>query len=322
MIILSIIIPVYKVEEYIENTLQSIFNQPESCSNAIELIIVNDGTPDNSMEIVENYAHTYSNIQIINQENQGLSCARNIGLKKAKGKYIWFVDSDDTISKNSIVTILSYLNQYTADILAFNMIWVSEKNGTMIERSIFYKKRYFHLYKKYMQYDEIINKIADTPVQRFIFKRSFLEEKKLTFYPKIYHEDNEFMPRALFLSTSIIVINYAPYCYLVRTHGNITSTITPKHIQDILTITKSLYEFKQKYTKNYHEEAFFDFYSSLLIRDLVNKNLLTNSLDWCNLRASILQWLYNGIKASLHYRLLFSFIKTSITYFKILFSNI
>ena len=106
---LSIIIPVYNVEKYIEKCLLSCIKQDISYED-YEIVVVNDGSPDNSITIVERIAKDYSNIRIINQENQGLSGARNTGMKHAKGNYIWFVDSDDYIEENCLGRIVSYLN--------------------------------------------------------------------------------------------------------------------------------------------------------------------------------------------------------------------
>ena len=100
----SIIIPVYNVEDYIKKCLDSVFNQTYT---NYEVIVVNDGTKDNSMKIVKNY-----DVRIINQENQGLSMARNNGVKKAKGEYILFLDSDDYLEENTlqeIENVLDYL---------------------------------------------------------------------------------------------------------------------------------------------------------------------------------------------------------------------
>ena len=85
---LSIIIPVYNVERYIERCLESVVCQQDVDTSLYEVIVVNDGTPDKSMEIVEKYSNVYSNISIISQSNQGLSAARNNGMKVAKGEYI------------------------------------------------------------------------------------------------------------------------------------------------------------------------------------------------------------------------------------------
>ena len=91
---LSIIIPVYNVEKFITRCLHSCVSQNLSI-NEFEIVVVNDGTRDNSMKFVSQFAEEYSNISIINQENKGLSAARNRGLSVAKGDYVWFVDSDE-----------------------------------------------------------------------------------------------------------------------------------------------------------------------------------------------------------------------------------
>ena len=97
---LSIVIPIYNVEKYIDRCLNSIFSQDVSPEN-LEVICVNDGPPENSMQIVNCYANKYANLHIVNQQNQGLSVARNGGMAIAKGDYLWFVDSDDYVTDNS-----------------------------------------------------------------------------------------------------------------------------------------------------------------------------------------------------------------------------
>ena len=96
---LSIIVPIYNVEQYIVSCFESLFRQ--SLDTALyEVIAVTDGTPDNSMILVEQYAEKYSNIRIVNKENGGVSSARNEGIKQAVGDFILFVDPDDTIAEN------------------------------------------------------------------------------------------------------------------------------------------------------------------------------------------------------------------------------
>lgn len=113
---LSIIIPVYNVESYIDECLHSVTSQKDF--KDYEIVIVNDGTLDNSMEIVDCYRRKCNNIKVIHQKNSGLSIARNTGLKHASGEYVWFVDSDDWIVEDAI----SYLHPLLckgADVLAF-----------------------------------------------------------------------------------------------------------------------------------------------------------------------------------------------------------
>ena len=126
--LLSIIIPVYKVERYIKATLQSVFNQNID-TTSYEVIVINDGTPDDSMSIVTEFSKKHENLFIISQANQGLSCARNAGLKRAKGDYVWFVDSDDTIVDNAIA-MFSSLTKMQADIYVFGLKKTDE-NGTV-----------------------------------------------------------------------------------------------------------------------------------------------------------------------------------------------
>ena len=207
MIKISIIIPVYKVEKYIRETLNSIYKQ--QCNTSLfEVIIVNDGTPDNSITIVQEFKTQYNNLQIINQDNQGLSCARNAGLKIAKGEYIWFIDSDDTIESGSLLKVLQYIqSDINTEIWGFNILRIQEKNREEQIEHIILNKKDFRLYNIPLQGKRTLYKSHIAPVQRFIFKHSFLIKNSLNFYPHIYHEDIEFMSKAFFWATRIKIIN-------------------------------------------------------------------------------------------------------------------
>ncbi|HJS00822.1 MAG TPA: glycosyltransferase, partial [Flavobacterium sp.] len=106
--LLSIIVPVYNVENYLRRCLNSLLDQ-DLCLDDYEIIIVNDGSTDSSLRIAQEYGNKFSSIKIISQENQGLSEARNVGIRNALGQYIYFIDSDDFIQKkifNSIFKIV------------------------------------------------------------------------------------------------------------------------------------------------------------------------------------------------------------------------
>lgn len=117
-ILISIIIPVYNAEEYIDLCLQSILNQ---INDSIEVILINDGSKDNSKEKCKYYSKIYKNIVLINQENLGVSEARNSGLKVATGKYIAFVDSDDTIKPNTINLLLKEIENNSMDLIVWGI---------------------------------------------------------------------------------------------------------------------------------------------------------------------------------------------------------
>ena len=123
---LSIIIPIYDVESYLKRCLDSIVNQN---SNNIEVIMINDGSTDNGPIIAEQYSRQYENFYLINQENKGLSGARNTGISASKGDYLWFVDSDDYIANDAVDKILDAIEVSNADIIATNVVVITTSNG-------------------------------------------------------------------------------------------------------------------------------------------------------------------------------------------------
>ncbi|MBA6153640.1 glycosyltransferase family 2 protein [Gelidibacter maritimus] len=115
---LSIIIPVYNVEKYVAECLDSVLNQGLDVNNH-EIIVINDGSPDGSLEIVESYAEKHQQIKVISKENGGLSSARNCGIEHAVGKYIYFLDSDDFLLPNCLNTIVDTCENYDLEVLTF-----------------------------------------------------------------------------------------------------------------------------------------------------------------------------------------------------------
>lgn len=122
---LSIIVPVYNVEDYVEECIKSLIQQKYK---NIEIIIVNDGSKDNSLLICEKYAKKDSRIRIYTKENGGLSDARNFGLEKASGDYITFVDSDDYVSPNIYVIMIENLEKYNAQISCCNIFMTTNES--------------------------------------------------------------------------------------------------------------------------------------------------------------------------------------------------
>ena len=120
----SIIVPVYNVEKYLEKCLDSLVNQS---LHDIEIICVNDGSKDDSLDILEKYAKKDSRIKIINKQNQGLSAARNDGLKVAAGEYVGYVDSDDWVDLNFYEKLYESAKKYNAEIASGNIIRCGNK---------------------------------------------------------------------------------------------------------------------------------------------------------------------------------------------------
>ncbi len=236
--ILSIIVPVYNVEKYIVKCISSIVNQCEF--DKTELIIVNDGTKDKSIELVKPIIEGRSNVILINQENAGLSEARNKGLRTANGEYIWFVDSDDAIASNAI-SILLHRFETHSDCYGINLLWENEDDGKKTEVGMWNESESLSSGIEFMQ-----NKNHLTPVQRYVVKRDILILNNLFFYPKILHEDLEYVPRLLYYVANVDVVGCPLYYYLRRTSGSITSKISEKNLIGLCHGFLSVADFTEK----------------------------------------------------------------------------
>lgn len=236
-IILSIIIPVYNVEKYIFKTLDSIYSQ-EFPQNEVEVIVINDGTPDSSMEIVEQFYKKCNNLVVINQENQGLSGARNTGIHKAKGKYLWFVDSDDMIEDGILEKMISILHKGDSDVYSFKIREYNESGHVIKER--------FFLDEEKLEYSdglEMIKRTAryhilHTPMQMHVIRTAFLQENNLYFKRGIYHEDMEFAPRMLLAAKNVCYVPWVAYKYIKRDSGSITTNpmLIEKRLKSLMQI--------------------------------------------------------------------------------------
>lgn len=225
MIILSIIVPVYNVEKYIRKTMESIFDSSYP-NNEVEVIVVNDGTKDNSMSIVNDFAIKFDNLKVINQENKGLSEARNTGLKIAQGKYVWFVDSDDWIERGFVSKILPLLKDCDENVYMMHMRIVNEKDCTERNSPFLNIEHPISIDGYKAIWLDARKKVKITPMQRYVIRRNFILDNSLFFIPGIYHEDVEYAPRMLVSTSRIIIIPWIGYCYLVRMSGSITTDKT------------------------------------------------------------------------------------------------
>ena len=126
MVQLSIIVPVYNVEKYIHSCFESIYQQGLN-ENVFEVIIVNDGTTDRSMEMIADFISQHQNITVINQYNQGLSVARNNGIAQADGEYILMPDPDDLLIKDSLKPLLEIAIESQADLIVADFIKLNNK---------------------------------------------------------------------------------------------------------------------------------------------------------------------------------------------------
>ena len=202
--LISIIVPVYNVEKYIEQCIKSILNQTYK---NIEVIVVVDGSKDNSLSIVKKIKKTDDRITIIEQKNQGVSCARNNGLKSAKGEYVIFIDADDYISDDFVEYMYSLISKGNSD-FAFSIKNYWEEN----------EKQEKNLYEKKINSNEAVGLLLSPDVTvgcwNKIYKKSFLNKNNILFRSDLFYgEGLNFIIRTALATNKIVIGNKKVYYY-------------------------------------------------------------------------------------------------------------
>lgn len=209
----SVIVPVYNSEKYLSRCLDSIINQT---LEDIEIICINDGSSDNSLAVLENFAKHDSRIKLFNQENKGQSAARNMGIKMSQGEYISFVDSDDFIDKNFLQILYDVATKNNAQIAACSLVRENErKRKTLIE------------YSKIELVQNITEKFKKAYIPKYCFAVNKLYSKEaliksnILFKEDFLYEDMIFMPKALFKLKKFATVNNVFYHYWKNPHSTI-----------------------------------------------------------------------------------------------------
>lgn len=208
----SIIVPVYNVKKYLRKCLDSLINQT---LKDIEIICINDGSTDKSLEILEEYKNRDSRIILLNQENSGQSIARNNGIKKATGEYIGFVDPDDWVDLDYYEKLYNTASTNDTDIAV----------GGIIRVTGIKKKKFLNFEKETLTDNTKLKfELCDVPEKSYvwnkIYKTEKLKEIGLEFEKGIFYEDCIFTPQALFFLEKMVTVPNIYYYYLRR--GNST----------------------------------------------------------------------------------------------------
>lgn len=233
----SVIVPVYKVERFLPRCLDSIINQT---LKDIEIICVNDGSPDNSLQILEDYAKKDLRIKIINQENSGPSVSRNKGILMAQGEYIGFVDSDDWLDIDFYEKLYAAAQKYDADIAAC---------GIKVYRK-YSRVNYMLKYTKEHCVNDLERKLylCDVPetcnVWNKIYRTTFIKNKNIKFEAGIHmQEDVSFTMEALYYSGNLVAVPATLYNYERRNENSIVRSKSLKKKQDVEYTQNKMFEF-------------------------------------------------------------------------------
>ena len=242
---ISVIVPVYNVEKYLDKCLTSLIKQTYK---NFEIIVINDGSIDNSLAICNKYANKYDNVKVYDYKNAGVAHARNVGIKKATGDYLLFVDSDDYIDEKLLENLNEFLKKNDCDIVCFDMYKVVNNVNT-----------YYHTSNSLVKDNIKRYIIGDSgPCNKLIKKKLF---NNLKFMEKIYYEDLATMPILALYTNKIEFLEEPLYYYVQRDNSIMHQKKFSEKLLDIFTSLDNVYEV---YDGNYKDEIEYLYITHLL----------------------------------------------------------
>jgi len=239
--LLSVVVPAYNAEAWVESCINSILCASVPYPEAIEVIVVNDGSTDNTQAILEDIVTRHPNVTAVRQENRGLSGARNAGLRIVRGRYIAFVDADDEWC-NSISLPWKEMKEGEIELIGLDMIRRDRNGITTPYRR--YLPTYHHLYAPALRFLDGRNLFPSAC--SYLIAKTLIDRTGLCFTEGIYHEDEEFSVRAFADARSFMAVPGPHYLYIERT-DSITTNQDPqklkKRMTDLLLILEKLQSF-------------------------------------------------------------------------------
>lgn len=270
--LVSIIMPVYKSENFIENSILSVKNQTYP---HVELICINDCTPDKSFEICKSMSLKYDNIKLFeNERNMGQEFTRNRGLDEAKGKYVVFLDSDDTLDLNTIDSLVSVAEYNSVDIVLYGYSAIIDgKDNPILVSNVpdgLYDMKHFSNFMLGELTLPILSCIGTK-----LYSREFIINNELTFQIKYkYNEDAAFFFEALLKAHNVYFLNKPYYKYFIRSFGSTMSSYRPNMFSSVskarelikkLLIKNDIWQDDSKKT-DYYQEMF-----ALMLNSFINE---------------------------------------------------
>lgn len=277
---LSIVVPVYNVEKYLDECLENIY---KIMSIKKEVILVNDGSTDSSLEILKKYKEKFPEItRIINKKNAGLSDTRNVGMEESKGEYIYFIDSDDFIDSKKFESIFQAGRIERADIIkasgySFKETRIEKLDNQIIESRVYKGTDLIKLLHK--------DKIIRVEVCLSIYKLEFLKKTKITFEKGLIFEDTIFSYQCWLADSKIFYSNEKFYYYRVREGSIMTTGIDREKFKHKLRNCKLLIKEQEKRKKKFDEiyslilnitlvgVIRFKYYDESILKKLFEENL-------------------------------------------------
>lgn len=256
--LLSIVVPVYKVEQYIEQCLRSLIVSDDSLLNRLEVIVVNDGTPDRSAEMAKEFEKKYPSVfRVIDKENGGHGSAWNRGLYEAEGKYVAFLDSDDWYSTDSLASLLSYLDSSDADGVMTKMMTHIFENDKEVKTNIQCAKEFAALEprKVYNTHYFDFNQCGMIMYnfQHLLYKTDKLRSTGVRFMEHTSYDDDLVGLAGLLMMDTFVYLDMILYNYRFGREGqSVGGGYSLKRVNQYYQTAQQLYDFYQSYTTNHH----------------------------------------------------------------------
>ena len=255
--LISIVIPVYKVEKYLEKCIESVLKQTYT---NLQIILVDDGSPDNCGKICDEYAKRDSRIDVIHKVNGGLSEARNVGISKAKGRYIGFVDSDDYIKENMYEILFNLIKKYNADASICNLYDVIEGKEYIRNRN--------NGIQEYSRLDILKEVLLDKNIQSYawnkLYKKELFDEVKYPIGKKYEDIGTTFY---IFEKCNKIVVTSEPEYYYLKRSDSLVNNVTESTVFDYMELILQRYLYINDNIKELKQ--YNDYY---LVRTLLTAN--------------------------------------------------
>lgn len=255
---ISVIVPIYNIENYVDKCIESILSQ--SFVN-FELLLINDGSEDKSLAKCRKYLYD-KRVRIFSQRNKGLSAARNAGIRRAKGKYIYFVDGDDYVSENLLEILYDKMISNSVDIVQCGFVWVKENQNEVEERysglkaeKLLRGDEWFSLYERYS--------LLFTVAWNKLYRKELFDTLR---YPVGKLFEDEYVNFPLYTKAKkIIIVNQGLYYYVQRNTGICGTASVDKRINSFLEYASCRIKILWRYDKACFRRYLFLYYREMLL---------------------------------------------------------
>ena len=267
---ITVIIPVYNVEQYLRDALESVIQQTY---DNLEIILIDDGSTDNSGKMCDEYALKDNRIKVFHQENKGLPSARNTGLKNATGEYIMFIDSDDKFELQSCEIMYKVIKKTESDYVIGNYINIDE-DGTKWNNPVFSTEKYKQFKLSIKDYKNSFY-IMNSSVCNKIFRKSFLDRLQIKFIEGLPAEDAIFTTYCFLNSKNVQYIPNIMYQYRQRYKNSISNSCSMQYFKGINKAYKIIYTNFKEHNEMEFYRYFYAKSMNYILHKFIDSNLLT-----------------------------------------------